>query len=175
MLRRHVLGRPSVAGENWFRTFVRPGIPWRLWTCGYRWSNRYDQAGREAEAERKRHSPTEPPLLRGRLLRLADEEHHLLLTVHHLAFDGSSFGPFINELCAIYALGSKMGTASPPSCSMRILPLAAPAFDSTALAPLIHYWKQCWAVRFLFSPSAVRLAADPSPDLSRCLYSIGDF
>ncbi|MFF5211828.1 amino acid adenylation domain-containing protein [Streptosporangium sp. NPDC000396] len=43
------------------------------------------------------------PLLRARLLRSGAEEHVLLLTFHHIAFDGWSYGVFVDELAAGYA------------------------------------------------------------------------
>ena len=42
------------------------------------------------------------PLIRGRLIRLADDEHALLLTMHHIVSDGWSMGVLINELSALY-------------------------------------------------------------------------
>jgi amino acid adenylation domain-containing protein len=42
------------------------------------------------------------PLIRGRLIRLADEEHALLITVHHIVSDGWSIGVLVNELNALY-------------------------------------------------------------------------
>ncbi|WP_196765023.1 non-ribosomal peptide synthetase, partial [Xanthomonas graminis] len=42
-------------------------------------------------------------LVRGRLLRLADDEHVLLLTVHHLVSDGWSMDLLTQELAALYA------------------------------------------------------------------------
>ncbi|MBI6946015.1 non-ribosomal peptide synthase/polyketide synthase [Pseudomonas koreensis] len=42
------------------------------------------------------------PLIRGRLLRLADEQHVLLLTVHHIVADGWSMGVLTRELMALY-------------------------------------------------------------------------
>ncbi|HEV7215657.1 MAG TPA: SDR family NAD(P)-dependent oxidoreductase, partial [Chloroflexota bacterium] len=45
---------------------------------------------------------TEAPLLRARLLRLAADHHILLLTVHHIVFDGWSVGVFRRELAALY-------------------------------------------------------------------------
>ncbi|MFM7547880.1 MAG: amino acid adenylation domain-containing protein, partial [Cyanobacteriota bacterium] len=42
------------------------------------------------------------PLLRGRLLRLADREHALLLTLHHAIADGWSLGVLGRELGALY-------------------------------------------------------------------------
>jgi amino acid adenylation domain-containing protein len=42
------------------------------------------------------------PLLRARLLRLAADEHVLLLTSHHIVSDGWSLGVFLRELAALY-------------------------------------------------------------------------
>ncbi|MFY1669579.1 non-ribosomal peptide synthetase [Plantactinospora sp. WMMB334] len=42
------------------------------------------------------------PLLRARLLRLGAEEHVLVVTFHHLVFDGWSTGIFLTELGAFY-------------------------------------------------------------------------
>ncbi|HEY5906539.1 MAG TPA: amino acid adenylation domain-containing protein, partial [Vicinamibacteria bacterium] len=42
------------------------------------------------------------PLIRGRLIRLAADEHALLLTVHHIVFDGWSTGVFFGELSRLY-------------------------------------------------------------------------
>ena len=43
------------------------------------------------------------PLIRGQLLRLADVEHVLLVTMHHIASDGWSIGVLISELSALYS------------------------------------------------------------------------
>ncbi|MCG3462320.1 amino acid adenylation domain-containing protein [Xenorhabdus bovienii] len=55
------------------------------------------------------------PLVRGQLLQLADEEHVLILTQHHLITDGWSVGVLIHELRALYcaALGEH-GDPLPP-------------------------------------------------------------
>jgi amino acid adenylation domain-containing protein len=42
------------------------------------------------------------PLIRGRLIRVADDEHVLLLTMHHIASDGWSMGLLLAELRALY-------------------------------------------------------------------------
>ena len=42
------------------------------------------------------------PLIRGRLIRLADREHVLLITMHHIVSDGWSMGVLIRELGALY-------------------------------------------------------------------------
>ncbi|MDB1088666.1 amino acid adenylation domain-containing protein [Streptomyces sp. ACA25] len=64
----------------------------------------------EAEAERlagdeaaRPFDLREGPLFRARLLRLAEDDHILLLTVHHIATDGWSHGVLWAELTAAYA------------------------------------------------------------------------
>jgi acyl transferase domain-containing protein len=41
-------------------------------------------------------------LARAALVRLGEEEHTLIVTIHHIVFDGWSNGVFIREFCAIY-------------------------------------------------------------------------
>jgi amino acid adenylation domain-containing protein len=43
------------------------------------------------------------PLFRGRLVRLADDDHVLLLTMHHVVADGWSMGVLVGELGRLYA------------------------------------------------------------------------
>ena len=43
------------------------------------------------------------PLVRGRLIRLAADDHMLLVTMHHVVSDGWSTGVFFGELSALYA------------------------------------------------------------------------
>ena len=42
------------------------------------------------------------PLIRGRLIRLADNEHALLITLHHIVSDGWSMGVLVDELSTLY-------------------------------------------------------------------------
>uniref|UniRef100_UPI0005F27ED8 condensation domain-containing protein n=1 Tax=Xanthomonas sp. MUS 060 TaxID=1588031 RepID=UPI0005F27ED8 len=42
------------------------------------------------------------PLIRGRLIRLADDESVLFVTMHHIVSDGWSMGILINELSVLY-------------------------------------------------------------------------
>ncbi|WP_326520647.1 non-ribosomal peptide synthetase [Xanthomonas sp. 3058] len=46
---------------------------------------------------------TTGPLIRGRLLRLAEHEHRLLVTMHHIVTDGWSMGLLVRELSTLYA------------------------------------------------------------------------
>ena len=52
------------------------------------------------------------PMLRARLLRLSDEEHVVLLTMHHIVSDGWSMGLLIREVGALYE-AYRVGAESP--------------------------------------------------------------
>jgi amino acid adenylation domain-containing protein len=65
--------------------------------------------GREAEAHRLANEEAQRPfnlatgpLLRVTLLRLAEEEHITLFTMHHIISDGWSMGVLVNEVIALY-------------------------------------------------------------------------
>ncbi|WP_166213188.1 condensation domain-containing protein, partial [Cognatiluteimonas telluris] len=66
------------------------------------------QAGEEqvqAQAREEARAPFDlaaGPLVRGRLLRLSDEAHVLLLTMHHIVSDGWSLGVLLREVAALY-------------------------------------------------------------------------
>ncbi len=98
-----------------------------------------DEATRRAETEaREPFDLKRPPLIRAHLFRLGDLEHLLVLTMHHLAFDGWSFNPFMRELCATYS-------ASLPAPRLQYVDFAVwqrRRLDGEALAPLLDYWKR---------------------------------
>ena len=52
------------------------------------------------------------PLIRGRLIQLTEDQHTLLLTMHHIVSDGWSMGVLINELSALY--GAFLGGEKDP-------------------------------------------------------------
>jgi len=55
------------------------------------------------------------PLIRGRLLRVAEAEHVLLVTMHHIVSDGWSIGVLTGELSALYeAFARGAGDPLPP-------------------------------------------------------------
>ncbi|HYG65957.1 MAG TPA: amino acid adenylation domain-containing protein [Thermoanaerobaculia bacterium] len=67
------------------------------------------EAEREAEVARRAITETlrpfdlaAGPLIRAALLRLAEEEHALLVTMHHIVTDGWSMGIFLRELTELY-------------------------------------------------------------------------
>src|SRR5262249_31375028 len=83
------------------------------------------------------------PLIRARLLRLEDEEHVLLVTVHHIVADGWSIGLLTQELGTLYGAYS-CGKASP----LPELPLQYPDFavwqeqwlKSNGVDDQLRYW-----------------------------------
>ncbi|WP_164014774.1 non-ribosomal peptide synthase/polyketide synthase [Pyxidicoccus trucidator] len=83
------------------------------------------------------------PLLRGLLLRLESSSHTLLLTLHHIIFDGESVAVLLRELGALYAALAS-GTALPP------LPIQYADFavwqqrcaQGGALEPQLAWWRE---------------------------------
>ncbi|CAM3115747.1 amino acid adenylation domain-containing protein [Corallococcus sp. ZKHCc1 1396] len=73
---------------------------------------------------------TKDPLVRASLLRVKDDEHLLLLCVHHIAADGWSLGVIARELGAVYAALSQGSTAD-------LAPLAVQYPDYAA-------WQRSW-------------------------------
>ncbi|MBW8873686.1 MAG: non-ribosomal peptide synthase/polyketide synthase [Acidobacteria bacterium] len=58
-----------------------------------------EEAGRPFDLAR---GPARGPLLRGLLLRLAERDQAVLLTLHHIASDGWSLGCLVREVAALY-------------------------------------------------------------------------
>ncbi|MCC4598286.1 condensation domain-containing protein, partial [Xanthomonas campestris pv. phormiicola] len=63
-------------------------------------------ADAQCHAEQEARTPFDlarGPLIRGRLLRLAEHQHRLLVTMHHIVTDGWSMGLLVRELSTLYA------------------------------------------------------------------------
>ncbi|HEX6913075.1 MAG TPA: amino acid adenylation domain-containing protein, partial [Longimicrobium sp.] len=65
------------------------------------------------------------PLIRGRLLRLADDDHVLLLTMHHIVADGWSAGVLVGELSRLYAAFRSGGSDPLPPLPVQYADYAA--------------------------------------------------
>ncbi|MFJ4051770.1 amino acid adenylation domain-containing protein, partial [Pseudomonas hunanensis] len=59
------------------------------------------------------------PLLRVGLLRLAEDDHVLVLTLHHIVADGVSMGILVDELVACYAARSQGQTPQLPALAIQ--------------------------------------------------------
>ena len=58
-------------------------------------------------------------MLRAELLKIAEDEHFLLVVMHHIASDGWSLSIFLNELCALYSAYSRGDTNPLPPLSIQ--------------------------------------------------------
>ncbi len=85
------------------------------------------------------------PLLRTALLRLAGEEHWLLLTLHHIVADGWSIGVFIRELSTLYAAFAAGRPTPLPELPVQYADVAVwqrQRFSGEALAAQLAYWRR---------------------------------
>lgn len=101
------------------------------------------------------------PLIRGRLIRLRDAEYGLLLTVHHIVFDGWSMAVLVNELNALYSAFLR-GEADPlPEPEIQYADYAAwqrQRFEGETLQRQTAYWKAALAG----APPLLEVPADHS-------------
>src|SRR5215217_1989723 len=119
-----------------------PVMDLRTWPV----NERYKEAQRLARREAARTFDLEHgPLVRSCLLRLADEEHDLIITMHHIVSDGWSMGVFFQELAEFYN-----AHAAGRSANLAELPIQYPDFalwqrewlESIEVEPQLAYWKQ---------------------------------
>ena len=109
------------------------------------------QAEREAEAtqfaleEKRRPFDLERgSLFRTRLLRLGEEEHVLLISMHHIVSDGWSMGVFWRELGALYGAFSRNGPSPLPELPIQYADYALwqrQWLTGEVLEEQLSYWK----------------------------------
>lgn len=104
--RHEVLRTTFVSVEGQLRQIIAPTMLMPLTMHDLRV---LPQAHREGEAQRLLQDDSQRPfdliqgpLLRGCLLRLDEQEHHLLVTLHHIICDGWSLGVLRRELATVY-------------------------------------------------------------------------
>ncbi|HEX5723956.1 MAG TPA: condensation domain-containing protein, partial [Longimicrobiaceae bacterium] len=103
------------------------------------------------------------PLFRAVLLRLEEESHVLLLSMHHIVSDGWSTGVFFRELSALYA-AYREGRESPlPELGVQYADYAAwqrEHLRGELLERQLSYWRE----RLAGAPELVELPTDhPRP------------
>jgi NRPS condensation-like uncharacterized protein len=99
------------------------------------------------------------PLIRGRLVRLDDREHVLLITLHHIVSDGWSMGVLTHELGVLYG-AYRQGQADP----LPRLPIQYPDYavwqrrwlTGEVLQTQSDYWRRTLAA----APAVLELPAD---------------
>jgi amino acid adenylation domain-containing protein len=85
------------------------------------------------------------PLLRVKLLSLAEDDHVLLLTMHHIVSDGWSMGVLISEVVALYETFSKDQTPSLPKLPIQYADFACwqrEWLTGDVLAKQLGYWQK---------------------------------
>jgi amino acid adenylation domain-containing protein len=101
------------------------------------------------------------PLLRTKLLRLAEQDHVLLLTVHHIVFDGWSVEVFDQELAALYEAYHE-GRPSPlPALPIQYADFAVwqrAWLSGKIVEEQLSYWRQ----RLKGAPAVLELPASRS-------------
>ncbi|HBL57377.1 MAG TPA: non-ribosomal peptide synthetase, partial [Cyanobacteria bacterium UBA8803] len=88
---------------------------------------------------------TQCPLLRVTLLRLREEEHRLLFTIHHIISDGWSAGVLIREVAVLYASFCTGKPSSLPDLPIQYADFAAwqrQWLQGEVLESQMTYWKQ---------------------------------
>ena len=115
------------------------------------------------------------PLLRVKVLKLEEEEHVLLFTMHHIVSDGWSMGILIREVGALYRAysageASPLGGVADPVCGFRGLAESMVARRSVGETNRILEGATGWlgAVGSDGGPSSAgdaELSRKPSPDL----------
>jgi amino acid adenylation domain-containing protein len=102
---------------------------------------------------------TTGPLIRGRLVRMGEGEHVLLVTMHHIVSDGWSIGVLVQELGALYA-AFRSGAADPlPALQIQYADYAAWQrrwVSGDALRRQRDFWKDALAG----VPAVLELPAD---------------
>ena len=84
------------------------------------------------------------PLLRAQLLRVAEQEHILILTNHHLVTDGWSDAIFIRDLAMMYDLGLKGGDPALPPLDLQYADFSLwqrRSLEDGALDESLDYWR----------------------------------
>ncbi|HEY4182358.1 MAG TPA: amino acid adenylation domain-containing protein [Kofleriaceae bacterium] len=107
------------------------------------------------------------PLLRSRLIRRADH-HVLLITVHHVVFDGWSTSVFARELGELYAARARGTTLSLPALSVQYVDYAVwqrKWLQGRELARQLAYWTE--QLRGAPEETALPLKQPRPPELRR--------
>jgi len=103
------------------------------------------------------------PLVRGRLIRQAEDEHTLLINMHHIVSDGWSTGVFLNELSTLYGAYLRGEDDPLPELAVQYADYAVWQWqwiEGEILQKQAEYWKTTLAG----APELLELPADhPRP------------
>ena len=97
------------------------------------------------EENRKPFDLKQGPLFRGRLIKLNDEEHVVLFTMHHIISDGWSMGIFMKEIAQAYAAFAQNQTPHLPELDIQYVDYAAwqqEWLQGEVLEDELNFWKE---------------------------------
>ncbi|MGW0503460.1 amino acid adenylation domain-containing protein [Micromonospora sp. NPDC003241] len=122
-----------------------------------------DLAARVAEERRRRFEPWAWPLLRLRLLRVAPDDHVLLVHAHHLIGDGYSAALLGHELLAAYHADGAADPLTPLRAGFRDYARLLSERAAAAPDPQAYAW---WSQRFgsAYRPPVLRADTDRPDD-----------
>jgi amino acid adenylation domain-containing protein len=124
------------------------------------------QAERLARAEARRpFQLQQAPLLRVSLLRLTDEQHQLLFTMHHIVSDGWSMSVLVKEVAALYEAYLNGKPSMLPQLQTQYGDYAVwqAAWPQEMVHEQLDYWRQ----QLAGAPEVLNLPADrPRPRLT---------
>src|SRR5262249_54515196 len=152
-------GRP-VQVISWPQPFSLPLIDLSRSPVEEREREARELAGQEAQAP---FDLTRGPLIRGKLLRLGESEHVLLLTMHHIVSDGWSMRVLFQELNLLYEAYTRNEPSPLAELPIQYADYAAwqrEWLQGEALDELIAYWKR----QLVGAPAVLELPTDhPRP------------
>jgi amino acid adenylation domain-containing protein len=164
IVRRHEVLRTAFASVNGQPVqIVAPDVPLEIPLTDLsdgpaEWIEPKLAALAEEEAQRP-FDLAQPPLLRVRLVRLAEDHHALLGTIHHIVSDGWSMGLLIREVAALYTAFSQ-GQPSPlPELPIQYADYAAWQrgwLQGEVLEGELAFWRE----QLAGAPQALDLPAD---------------
>jgi amino acid adenylation domain-containing protein/non-ribosomal peptide synthase protein (TIGR01720 family) len=150
VVRRHEVLRTTFAeGDGQAVQIIKPSLTLTLPAedlTGLPESERESETKRLAAQEAQApFSLTEGPLIRAKLLRLGRQGHVLLVTVHHIVFDGWSTGVLLKEVTALYAAYSRGLTPALPELPIQYADFALwqrEWLQGAVLDRQLAYWRQ---------------------------------
>jgi amino acid adenylation domain-containing protein len=170
IVRRHESLRTSFgtdAGTPFQRAAEFDTVPWRFIDL-----TQVDESVRESQAKEMAGTEIKQPfdltqdlLLRALLLKLSDEEHVLIITLHHIAADGWSIGVLFRELIALYRNSVTGQATSLPALPVQYADYAVwqrQWLQGEVLEELLSYWRN----QLAGAPQILRLPTDkPRPSV----------
>jgi amino acid adenylation domain-containing protein/FkbH-like protein/FkbM family methyltransferase len=151
IVRRHEVLRTSFVAveDGWVQTIGEPSA-FRLEVIdlsGLPEAERTEEMRRIADVETNRSFKLLSPglMIRACLMRLADEDYGLVVTMHHIAGDGWSTGVIIRELSELYRAYVSGETASLPELPVQYADYAVwqrRQLQGKTLERLLSYWRK---------------------------------